>query len=228
MKTLLDSKLLRLTTFDNEIREEGHLIIGIDEAGRGPLCGPVVAAAVIFPEFTRDVPQILTYLDDSKKFSGTGNIKKREEIFEYLTHCGCIYAIEEGSLEEIEEYNIYQTTYRIMFRAYKNVVKQLKKQKYMVLVDGTKNIKDIPEKVIQHAIPKGDGKSASIAAASILAKVYRDKIMYDLAKEFPEYKWDKNKGYGTKEHIEAIRQHGRCRYHRQSFKIKGLDYEEEK
>lgn len=225
MKTLQDSKLRQLIAFDDKKRRKNTVLIGIDEAGRGPLCGPVVAAAAILPTFGDDIPEVLNYLNDSKKFSG--NEKRREEISDILLNCGCIYGIAEGSLEDIEKHNIYQTTYLTMYDAYKQVMAQLGNKKHLVLIDGTKTIKHLDKNVVQIAIPKGDGLSASIAAASILAKVHRDNIMRKLALEFPEYNWEKNKGYGTKEHIEAIREHGRCKYHRQSFKIKGLDYEEE-
>lgn len=227
MKTTQISKLHQLLTFDSEIRLKNHDIIGIDEAGRGPLCGPVVAAAVILPAFSDDMEETFKRLDDSKKFSG--NEKLREELFESLTHSGVIYSVAEGSVAEIEEHNIYQMTYKTMFRAYQGVVEQLKtKTKHMVLIDGTKTIKYIDEEIPQEAVVKGDGKSASIAAASILAKVYRDRIMRQMAEEFPVYKWEKNKGYGTKEHVDAIRQYGRCIYHRKTFLIKGLDYEDKK
>lgn len=227
MKTTQASKLHQLLTFDSDIRLKNRDIIGIDEAGRGPLCGPVVAAAVILPVFSDDMEETFKRLDDSKKFSG--NEKLREELFESLTHCGVIYSVAEGSVEEIEEHNIYQMTYKTMFKAYQGVIEQLKtKTNYMVLIDGTKTIKYIDEEIPQEAVVKGDGKSASIAAASILAKVHRDRIMRVLAEEFPEYKWEKNKGYGTKEHVEAIRQFGRCVHHRKTFLIKGLDYEDKK
>ena len=223
MKTLLDTKLHQLRTFDKEIKKRGHVLIGIDEAGRGPLCGPVVAAAVKLPEFNGDPPEILNFLDDSKKFSGKE--AKREELYEYIISSGAVYSIAEGSIEDIEEFNIFQTTYKTMFKAYQGVIDQLEASKHQVLVDGTKTIKYIDEKIPQVAVTKGDGKSASIAAASILAKVYRDRIMLQLAEQYPQYGWDKNKGYGTKHHVEAIRQYGRCKYHRPSFKVKGLDYE---
>jgi ribonuclease HII len=221
LKTSQEEKLQQLIAFDKEHQQKGCYLIGIDEAGRGPLCGPVVAAAVIIPGLDDNILESLKYLNDSKKFSG--NITRREELYDYLTHSKCYYAVANGSLEEIEEHNIYQTTYLTMHKAYNDVVKQIKNKKHKVLVDGTRTIKHIPEEIPQEAVVKGDGKSACIAAASIIAKVYRDRIMRQLAKEFPEYKWEKNNGYGTKEHIEAIRLHGRCKYHRKSFKIKGLD-----
>lgn len=227
MKTLQLSKLHQLLTFDNNIRLKDHDIIGIDEAGRGPLCGPVVAAAVILPPFSDEMEETFKRLDDSKKFSG--NEKLREELFDSLTHCGVIYSVAEGSVEEIEEHNIYQMTYKTMFKAYQGVMDQLKiKRKHMVLIDGTKTIQYIDEEIPQEAVVKGDGKSASIAAASILAKVHRDRIMRALGDEFPQYNWEKNKGYGTKEHVEAIRQFGRCVHHRKTFLVKGLDYEDKK
>lgn len=226
MKTPRDLKLQRLIAFDNEIRQVQHCLIGIDEAGRGPLCGPVVAAAIILPELSDAMLEMLKYLDDSKKFSG--NEKRREDLYEVLTHSNCIYGIAEGSVEEIEVFNIFQTTYKTMYRAYEIVLDQLGTAKHQLLIDGQKTIDQVPKGIPQNSVIKGDSKSASIAAASILAKVYRDNKLRQMDKEFPEYKWEKNKGYPTKDHIEAIREHGRCKYHRQTFKVKGLDVEKNK
>lgn len=222
MKTRQNSKLLQLIAFDKELKEKDTIIIGIDEAGRGPLCGPVVAAAIALPDFSEDMLETFQYLNDSKKFSG--NESRREELYEKLMSLKCYYGIAEGSLEDIEKYNIFQTTYRTMYAAYQQLIKQLKPdQKVKVIIDGQKTISSIPKNISQQAVIKGDSQSASIAAASILAKVHRDNLVREMAKEFPQYHWDKNKGYGTKEHIEAIRKYGRCKYHRAGFKIKELD-----
>jgi ribonuclease HII len=221
LNTPQDQKLQQLISFDNEHRLASHYLIGIDEAGRGPLCGPVVAAAVILPEFSEEILESLKYLNDSKKFSGKAT--RREELFDYLINKHCLYGVAEGSLEEIEAYNIYQTTYMTMNKAYHLVLDKLGNKKHKVLIDGTRTIKQIPKDIPQESIVKGDGKSAVIAAASIIAKVYRDRKMQQLAQEYPQYMWDKNKGYGTREHIEAIRKYGRCKYHRAGFKIKELD-----
>lgn len=217
-----NSKLHQLITFDNQYKRDCQVLIGIDEAGRGPLCGPVVAAAVVLPDIDEKFMQAFALLNDSKKFAGKE--AKREELYKKLVDTGCIYAIEEGSLEEIQECNIFQSTYLTMNRAFQKVINQLPNGTTVtVLVDGPKKIAYLSDEISQIPIIKGDAQSASIAAASILAKVYRDNLLIEMAKEFPEYKWEKNKGYGTKDHIEAIRTYGRCKYHRLGFKVKGLD-----
>lgn len=185
-------------------RNDGKIIAGTDEAGRGPLAGPVVAAAVIIPQ---DFPQSLAKaINDSKQLSE----KKREALFPQLME-HCIYGIAECSAQEIDKINILQASLLAMKRA----VLQLSTQPVCVLIDGNKspaiaNMKNIP-------IVKGDSKSLSIAAASILAKVTRDRLMKQLHEAFPHYGWDHNAGYPTKDHIAALNTHGITAYHRQSF-----------
>ena len=185
-------------------RNEGKLIAGTDEAGRGPLAGPVVAAAVIIPQ---NFPENLAKaINDSKQLSE----KKRELLFPQIIEC-CIHGIAECSAQEIDRINILQASLLAMKRA----VGLLNQQPHVVLVDGNKspaipNMKNIP-------IVKGDSKSLSIAAASILAKVTRDRLMKQLHEAFPHYGWEHNAGYPTQEHIAALAIHGITPHHRQSF-----------
>ncbi|MBY0428623.1 MAG: ribonuclease HII [Alphaproteobacteria bacterium] len=185
-------------------RNIGKIIAGTDEAGRGPLAGPVVAAAIIIPQHFPE--RLAKAINDSKQLSE----KKREVIFpQLLEHC--IHGIAECSAQEIDSINILQASLLAMKRA----VSLLSTQPHVVLVDGNKspnipNMKNIP-------IIKGDSKSLSIAAASILAKVTRDRLMQSLHNEFPHYGWAHNAGYPTQEHITALAAHGITRYHRQSF-----------
>ena len=188
--------------FDNFFRkEEYQLIAGVDEAGRGPLAGPVVAAAVILDDknFIREV-------NDSKKLSE----KKREELFEIILNQAISYGIAEAGVEKIEEINILHASLSAM----KMAVDKLNPAPDIILVDGNKLF---VTKITAHSIVKGDAKSYSIGAASILAKVRRDSIMRKAAEKYPEYGWERNKGYGTKEHIEAIRKYGITPLHRKKF-----------
>lgn len=180
---------------------------GVDEAGRGPLAGPVYAAAVILPD---DV--IIEGLNDSKKISE----KKRYELREIIEKQAVDYAIASVSNEEIDKINILNATYKAMHLA----ISKLKNKPQHLIIDGNrfKPYLDIPF----DCIVKGDGKYASIAAASILAKTYRDDFMIKIAKEYPQYGWETNKGYGTKKHIEAIEKYGITPYHRKSFLSKYL------
>ena len=188
-------------------RDKGLIICGADEAGRGPLAGPVVAAAVIIPE--GGLPQeISTLIDDSKILSA----KQREALFDPIrlqTRC----AIASASVEEIDDINILQASLLAMRRA----IEGLGLAVDFALIDGNK----LPQGLScpAQAIVGGDGKSLSIAAASILAKVERDRIMNDLAKEYTGYGWEKNAGYPTKSHREAIRKLGVTPHHRQSFRL---------
>lgn len=177
-------------------------IAGIDEAGRGPLAGPVAAAAVILPPgFHADG------LDDSKKVSA----RKREALFESLTnHPQVVWAVATADCEEIDRLNILRATHLAMRRA----TAALPSPPDHCLIDGLP-VKDFP--LPHDGIVKGDGKSLSIAAASIIAKVTRDQIMRDLDLEFPQFGFAKHQGYGTKMHLEALRIHGPCRHHRRSF-----------
>lgn len=178
------------------------LICGVDEAGRGPLAGPVCAAAVILPEDLE-----IEGLNDSKKLSE----KKREQLFDIITEKAIAYCVAYGTLEEIEEKNILQATFLAMNRAIDGL--QLKAD--FALIDGNK----IPDgiKIPAAAIVKGDAKSMSIAAASILAKVSRDRLLMEYDAKYPEYQFAKHKGYGTKLHTDLIKEYGPCEIHRLSF-----------
>ena len=182
------------------------VICGIDEAGRGPLMGPVVAAACILPEGF-----VLEGLNDSKKLTE----KKREALFDLIIENALSYCVAMASVEEIEELNILNATMLAMNRA----VKGLSIPADMALIDGDKSRGfDIPTKTVV----KGDATVPSIAAAYILAKVSRDRMCDEYDKEYPEYGFAKHKGYGTKAHMDAIRQFGPCPVHRRSF-LKFLD-----
>lgn len=177
---------------------------GLDEVGRGCLAGPVVAAAVILPkDFTNDL------MNDSKKLS----VKNRESLVEVIKEHAISWAVAEVSHEKIDEINILNASFLAMHIA----LEQLKKQPELLLVDGNrfKPYQSIP----YECIVKGDGKFLSIAAASILAKSYRDDLMAELAVEYPGYDWEKNVGYPTKKHREGIKNIGVSPYHRKSFKL---------
>lgn len=212
----LQEELARLDAmkeYEREYASKGY-ICGVDEAGRGPLAGPVVAAAVILPD-DRD----FIYLNDSKKVTE----KRREVLFDEITKECVSYGIGMASCNEIDEINILQATYLAMKRALDNMAVRPD----LCLVDAV----TIPGTDIEQvAIVKGDAKSVSIAAASIIAKVTRDRIMTMLDKEYPEYGFAKHKGYGTKVHIEAIRLNGPCHYHRKTFisNIRGSSHDREK
>lgn len=183
------------------------LIAGIDEAGRGPLAGPVVTAAVILDP---NKPPILG-LDDSKKLSA----KRREELYERIVSEALAYEVGIGDVKAIDDINILQATYKAMAQA----VNGLKLRPQQLLVDAV----TIPGVSIpQQGIIEGDAKSVSIAAASIIAKVTRDRMMKDYAELFPEYDFTRNKGYGTSDHIQALKKHGACPIHRRSF-LKNMD-----
>ena len=185
-------------------------VIGTDEAGRGPAAGGVFAAAVYFPEVTAGLISDLQKLNDSKKLSDT----TREKLYDVILP-NSIHSIICVEVEEIEKINILNSSLKAMKLACDDVIKMAKLEKFITLVDGNKNIKNYiyPQKFII----KGDSKSASIAAASILAKVSRDRYMADLAKEYPQYGWNRNSGYLTPEHIKAIDEYGLTKYHRPSF-----------
>ena len=178
-----------------------HAICGIDEAGRGPLAGPVCAAAVILPE-RLDIPG----LNDSKKLTD----KKRRELFPIIEEQAVAFGLGWASQEEIDEINILQATFLAMFRA----VEQLKIRPDLALVDGNRApALDLPVETVV----KGDSLSASIAAASVLAKVSRDDVMLRMAEEYPGYGFEVHKGYGTKAHYEALRKFGPSPIHRRTF-----------
>ena len=178
-----------------------RLVCGVDEAGRGPLAGPVCAAAVILPAHA-DIPG----LDDSKKLSD----KRRRELYPKIMETAIAYGIAFADHAEIDEYNILQATYLAMERA----LTQLSEKPEIALIDGNR-AKDfgIPVKTVVH----GDSLSASIAAASVLAKVTRDDYMLEMAEKYPQYGFDIHKGYGTKAHYSALAEYGHCPIHRMSF-----------
>ena len=179
-------------------------VLGVDEAGRGPLAGAVVAGAVIIPEYFSELDEI----NDSKKLTE----KKREKLFEIIIE-KCIVGIGISDEKEIDEINILNATFSAMRKAISQVTE--KAEFDVVLVDGNHKIKGYMGK--QEEVIKGDAKSLSIAAASIVAKVTRDRMMLEVDKEFPEYNFAKHKGYGTKLHREILLEKGPCKYHRKSF-----------
>jgi ribonuclease HII len=184
-------------------------VAGVDEAGRGPLAGPVVAAAAILPSrwAASGLPRELDGLNDSKQLTGT----QREKFFAFLTSCGEVeFAVAQIGAAQIDEINILQATHRAMNEA----LAKLNPQPQHALVDG-RAVKTM--RVPQTAIIKGDAKSYSIAAASVLAKVTRDRLMLGFHAQFPEYGFAEHKGYGTAKHLAAIAAHGACPIHRKSF-----------
>ena len=190
------------------VNQFGPLVAGVDEAGRGPVSGPVVAAAVIL---NPEAP--IQELNDSKKLTE----KKREKLFDEIQRKAFSFGIGICSPEEIDEINILNATFLGMRRA----LEQLSSKPSITLVDGNHKIREYHQ--AQLPLVKGDSRVASIAAASILAKVTRDRIMHELHEEFPDYNWAKNKGYPSKEHIEAIQRKGYSIHHRKTFRIKALD-----
>ena len=191
-----------LWEIENELYESGYnLICGVDEAGRGPLAGPVYAAAVILPRGC-----VIDGLNDSKKLSE----KKREALFDEITSKAIAYSIDFATVDEIEEINILNAAMLAMNRA----ISRLEPSPELSLIDGNRN-KGIDYNSM--CIVKGDAKCADIAAASVLAKVSRDRYMLQMAGKYPEYQFEKHKGYGTKLHYEALREYGPCEIHRPSF-----------
>ena len=186
-------------SIENEIG--ANFIAGCDEAGRGPLCGPVVAAAVIFPNRDIEIPVVIR---DSKKMSA----HQRAVAYDWITK-NTIWATGQCSPAEIDELNILWASMRAMERA----VAGLGQTPEICLIDGNR----VPKNLRGRAVIKGDAKSLSIAAASIIAKETRDKIMQDLSVRFPEYGWNKNAGYPTAEHLSAIEKCGVTEWHRRSF-----------
>jgi ribonuclease HII len=184
-------------------------VIGIDEAGRGPLAGPVVAAAVML-DLTRPIDGV----NDSKKVAPT----KRARLFDVICSMAVAWGVGEASHEEIDQYNILQATFLAMKRALDNI----KESWNVALIDGNQYLPSIT-RTLQQPVVKGDGKSASIAAASILAKVTRDRIMEGYHRQYPEWGFTEHKGYGTQWHCRRIREIGLCDIHRKSFckKFKG-------
>ncbi|MBE7067689.1 MAG: ribonuclease HII [Clostridiales bacterium] len=190
--------------YERALQAQGKTYIaGVDEVGRGPLAGPVVCAAVIMP---LDEDKIIVGVDDSKKLSA----KKREELAEKIKQTAICYRIVEISEKVIDEINILEATKLGMKRA----VEELSLSPDTVLTDGNMTI-DIP--FPQKSVVHGDALSYSIASASIIAKVHRDALMDEYAKTYPQYAFEKNKGYGTAEHINGIKEHGLCAIHRRTF-----------
>ena len=191
-----------LWKLENEIFDSGvKLLCGVDEAGRGPLAGPVCAAAVILPRGLE-----ISGLNDSKKLTE----KKREELYDRIIDSAVSYGIAFGTVEEIEALNILGATFLAMNRA----IAKLDPQPELALIDGNRNAGIL---VNSCCIVKGDASCADIAAASILAKVTRDRYMLELASQYPQYHFEQHKGYGTKLHYEALREFGPSPVHRPSF-----------
>ena len=196
-----------MNTFEKIARADGyHLIAGVDEAGRGPLAGPVVAAAVIFPS-----DYINSEINDSKKLSAV----KREKLYDIIEKDAVAIGMKVVEADVIDHVNILQASLQAMREA----VLELSASPDFLLVDG---VHRIPIITPQKPLVKGDSLSVSIAAASIMAKVTRDRIMEMYHRQFPQYNFRKNKGYGTQEHLVAIRQFGICKIHRKSFHVKNL------
>jgi len=180
------------------------IIAGVDEAGRGPLCGPVVAGAVIFLKYDFDD---MPFITDSKKMSE----HQREIAYDWITNNpDIIWGVGQCSAKEIDEINILQASLLAMTRA----VNELKIKPEYCLIDGNK----MPKDLIGQPVVKGDATSLSIAAASIIAKQTRDKIMRDLAKQYPQYSWEKNAGYPTQEHLQAIDKYGINEHYRTTYR----------
>lgn len=188
--------------FEKEYSNKGYkYICGCDEAGRGPLAGPVVVASVIMP-----LDDIITDIDDSKKLSE----KKREELYDKIISKAIAFRVSIVSEKVIDEINILNATKKGM----EDAINNLSVKPDFALVDAVKGLKLNCEYL---PIIKGDYLSYSIGSASIIAKVTRDRLMKDLAKKYPNYQFDKHKGYGTKQHIELLKKYGKCEIHRESF-----------
>ncbi len=188
--------------YENEAKADGfNIVCGIDEAGRGPLAGPVCAAAVILPDGC-----IIEGVNDSKKLTE----KKRDQLFDVIKDTAVAYSIATADEKEIDEINILQATYLAMNRAFRG----LNINPDMALVDGNR---DPGLGIATRTIVKGDANSMSIAAASILAKVTRDRFMLEMDKKYPEYQFAKHKGYGTKLHYEMLDKYGASEIHRMTF-----------
>lgn len=195
------AKFKEMTYYERKARQEGFKwIAGIDEAGRGPLAGPVVAAAVILPETF-----YLPGLDDSKKLTE----RKRNEYFEIIKNEAVAVGIGMIEPPEIDRINIYEAAKKAMALS----VERLETKPDFLLIDAM----DISLPIPCESIVKGDSRSISIAAASVIAKVTRDMLMKEISRKYPQYHFDKNAGYGTKEHLEALRKYGITPHHRKSF-----------
>ncbi len=194
---------LDMLEYEKKYWDKGiDLVAGIDEAGRGPLAGGVFAAAVVFDKDT-----VIEGIDDSKKLTE----KKREELYDIIIEKAKYYSIVSVDESRIDEINILEAT----FEAFNKALLGLEVMPDVALIDGNR-AKNIP--IQYETIVKGDSKSQSVAAASILAKVTRDRYITELAKKYPQYAFEKHKGYGTKEHLELIAKFGPCPIHRKTFK----------
>ncbi|NTU45427.1 MAG: ribonuclease HII [Chlorobiaceae bacterium] len=200
------------TSYEWPLWQTSEFVCGIDEAGRGPLAGPVVAAAVVFPRWFSPEESILEKLNDSKKLSA----RVREELAPAIKAAALFWAVTEIDPEIIDRINIFQATMLAMNRS----VETLGMLPHLLLVDGNRFRPHLP--IPYEAIVKGDAKVFSIAAASVLAKTRRDEIMTACSRSWPEYGFDRHFGYATAEHVRAIRQYGRCPLHRVSFRLKEL------
>ena len=203
MKEKEEARLLLLKEHENELRNKGFkTICGIDEAGRGPLAGPVVIASVIMPE-----DSMIEGVNDSKKVSE----KKREAIYEQILEEAISYGVAIIGQDEIDEINILNATKKGLTMS----LKELTVKPDLILVDALEHIDTLG--IPYEPIIKGDAKAYSISAASIIAKVTRDRIMREWANVYPEYGFEVHKGYGTAKHIAAIKEHGICQIHRKTF-----------
>lgn len=203
MKEKEEARLLLLKEREDELRKKGfQFICGIDEAGRGPLAGPVVIASVIMPE-----DSMIEGVNDSKKISE----KKREKIYDQILEEAISYGVAIIGQDEIDEINILNATKKGLTVS----LQELSQRPDLILVDALSGIDTLG--IPYDSIIKGDAKCYSIAAASIIAKVTRDRIMREWDKVYPEYGFEKHKGYGTSAHISAIKEHGLCPIHRRSF-----------
>jgi len=197
-----------MNMFEKNAREEGYqLIAGVDEAGRGPLAGPVVAAAVILPP-----DYFNSEINDSKQLSAS----KREMLYDVIEKNAVAVGVRIVEADVIDDVNILQASLQAM----RDAVLELSESPDFLLVDG---LYRVPIITPQKPVVKGDSLSISIAAASIMAKVTRDRIMEMYHRQFPQYNFRQNKGYGTKEHLDAIREFGICKIHRKSFHVKNLN-----
>lgn len=208
------TRLKRMLKFDVRMRGKEAVLIGTDEVGRGCLAGPVVAAAVILPPIRTGskLSQALEDLNDSKQLSS----QQRERLAETIhQHARC--AIAEATVEEIETINILKASLLAMSRAVNKLldVHESSTTNFLVAIDGNKKISNM--QIEQVTVIDGDSHSASIAAASVIAKVYRDRIMTELAPQFPHYLWESNKGYASAAHRNAIKEHGPTSWHRKTF-----------
>ncbi len=210
------SILKKLLRFDKTIQDSHseHIIVGVDEVGRGCLAGPVVAAAAYLPDIAPKTKLYsrLSQLNDSKKLLP----EERLELSKIL-HKHALVAIGSASVEEIDQFNILQAGFLAMKRAINTILEtaSTEAKQTIILVDGNKKIPLLDHHQI--SIIQGDGLSASIAAASVVAKVFRDQLMSELSSTHPHYHWQRNKGYGSAVHRQAILQHGPCIWHRRKF-----------